>query len=103
MHCTSKRGPHVVQPGRKVDTGFFWRKLLFQARICLYDPKGVDPDPEESDLVDGPVDFCLTKPWRGDDRPLMARLLPADPSQMQGGWGWRPDGHTPKSSCAGSE
>lgn len=60
----------------KVDAGFFWRKLLFQASFFLLDPKGVDPDLEESDLVDSPMVWGPTKPWTGDEGALRAIKAP---------------------------
>ena len=41
------------QRRRTGDTGYFSRKQFAQASIRLLDPKGVNPDLEENDLVDG--------------------------------------------------
>lgn len=46
-----------------------------QVSVFRLDPKGVDPDLEESNLVGGSPVLCPFKPWTGDEGPLWARLL----------------------------
>ena len=58
-----------------MDTGYFSRKLFAQVSICPLDPKGVNPDLEENDLVGVPTGLCPTKPWTYDEGALMASLL----------------------------
>lgn len=59
-------------------------KLSVQAIVRLLDSKGVDPNLEKDDLVDGPTVLCPAKPWTGDEGALTARLLFAVPAAETG-------------------
>ena len=60
------------------------RKQFTRASFHLLDPKGIDSNLEEYNLVEGPMVFCATKPWTGDIGALMARLLLAVPTTEAG-------------------
>lgn len=63
-----------------MDTDGLAPKLLAQANFLLLNPKVMNRDLEENDLVDGPVVFCPAKPWAGDEGALRARLYLAVPT-----------------------
>lgn len=58
-----------------MDTDCLSPELPVQAITHLFDPKGVDPKLEETDLVDRSAVLCPTKAWTGDEGALTARLL----------------------------
>ena len=83
----------------EVDTDGLAPKLLAQANFLLLNPKVMNRDLEENDLVDGPVVFCPAKPWAGDEGAPNSKAAPccahcgAEADRSRGR-----DRHTPKVS-----
>lgn len=67
--------PHSWSTLGRGGHGLILMKAVHSGHFPLLDSKGVDPDLEENDLVDGPMVFCPTKPWTGDEGAKMARQL----------------------------